>query len=228
MKKCPQCNRTYADDTLSFCLEDGALLSASYNPQEIPPTVAINALEVPTVASYGQEMPTVVAERQIPTVAFEPRVTEQIEKKGVRWYIYLLGLFISWLIYFTLHDFLYVAIGTPVFNLFGDSLKNLSDNSAVTSYLANLIYKIPFNLVFFGIIAMILGFVRSGAKWRWGLIVGFLQTYRTALYIYYFLAPAYILVEIVIYLVTIFFACICSYLGSILSRLIFKKNAGIN
>lgn len=30
MKHCPQCNRTYADESLSFCLADGALLSAPY------------------------------------------------------------------------------------------------------------------------------------------------------------------------------------------------------
>lgn len=30
MKHCPQCERTYADDTISFCLADGQLLSASY------------------------------------------------------------------------------------------------------------------------------------------------------------------------------------------------------
>lgn len=34
MKKCPTCNRTYADETLSFCLEDGALLSRAYDPDE--------------------------------------------------------------------------------------------------------------------------------------------------------------------------------------------------
>src|SRR5688500_5954205 len=32
MKKCPQCKRTYADETLAFCLADGALLSAPYDP----------------------------------------------------------------------------------------------------------------------------------------------------------------------------------------------------
>ena len=32
MKKCPTCNRTYSDETLSFCLVDGAILSASYDP----------------------------------------------------------------------------------------------------------------------------------------------------------------------------------------------------
>ena len=33
MKKCPKCNRTYADETISFCLADGALLSADYDPE---------------------------------------------------------------------------------------------------------------------------------------------------------------------------------------------------
>lgn len=34
MKQCPQCNRTYVDDSITFCLADGALLSASYSPEE--------------------------------------------------------------------------------------------------------------------------------------------------------------------------------------------------
>lgn len=33
MKKCPNCNRTYSDETITFCLADGALLSAPYDPQ---------------------------------------------------------------------------------------------------------------------------------------------------------------------------------------------------
>jgi|GEM_PF-1905054 len=33
MKECPQCNRTYADEAITFCLADGALLSAPYDPQ---------------------------------------------------------------------------------------------------------------------------------------------------------------------------------------------------
>jgi hypothetical protein len=33
MKRCPTCNRTYADETLTFCLADGSLLSASYDPE---------------------------------------------------------------------------------------------------------------------------------------------------------------------------------------------------
>lgn len=33
MKSCPTCDRTYPDDTLAFCLMDGAVLSAPYDPQ---------------------------------------------------------------------------------------------------------------------------------------------------------------------------------------------------
>jgi hypothetical protein len=37
MKRCPQCNRTFSDETLSFCIADGQLLSASYEgPETLP------------------------------------------------------------------------------------------------------------------------------------------------------------------------------------------------
>jgi hypothetical protein len=32
MKSCPTCNRTYADETLTFCLVDGSILSAPFDP----------------------------------------------------------------------------------------------------------------------------------------------------------------------------------------------------
>ena len=33
MKRCPTCNRGYADDTIVFCLEDGARLVGDYDPE---------------------------------------------------------------------------------------------------------------------------------------------------------------------------------------------------
>jgi len=33
MKRCPTCNRSYSDDTLSFCLEDGTRLAPDYDPE---------------------------------------------------------------------------------------------------------------------------------------------------------------------------------------------------
>lgn len=35
MKRCPQCNRTYWSDEYTFCLDDGALLSAPYDQQTL-------------------------------------------------------------------------------------------------------------------------------------------------------------------------------------------------
>src|SRR5882724_2388920 len=34
MKSCPNCKRTYPDDTLAFCLEDGSVLSAPYDSEQ--------------------------------------------------------------------------------------------------------------------------------------------------------------------------------------------------
>src|SRR5262245_9617192 len=51
MKRCPSCNRTYSDESISFCLADGSLLSAPYDSlgPEAPPTEVLNSprLEVP-------------------------------------------------------------------------------------------------------------------------------------------------------------------------------------
>lgn len=33
MKQCPRCNRSYTDDTLSYCLDDGTVLIRKYDPQ---------------------------------------------------------------------------------------------------------------------------------------------------------------------------------------------------
>jgi hypothetical protein len=69
MKSCPECNRTFSDETLSFCLVDGAILSAPYDPQatlvipepratEPPPT------EVLKLEETKQEIPPTVASPQ--------------------------------------------------------------------------------------------------------------------------------------------------------------------
>jgi hypothetical protein len=47
MKSCPTCNRTYADETLSFCLVDGSVLSAPYDHKTPPPNPAQRNSEPP-------------------------------------------------------------------------------------------------------------------------------------------------------------------------------------
>lgn len=46
MKICPRCQKTYTDDNLNFCLEDGSVLSAMTTPQMAPDT--IHMPQVPT------------------------------------------------------------------------------------------------------------------------------------------------------------------------------------
>lgn len=78
MKQCPRCNRTYADDTLSYCLEDGAALIKGYDPDATqispfpsssPPAPTIYAgfsppPSVPATPPAGQPVPPPPAPRR--------------------------------------------------------------------------------------------------------------------------------------------------------------------
>jgi hypothetical protein len=79
MKKCPTCNRTYSDETLSFCLEDGSLLSASFNLREEQETVVIpNNAELPPTQYFSpqkteySEIPTIVSAKETNPVFERP------------------------------------------------------------------------------------------------------------------------------------------------------------
>src|SRR5437870_2486933 len=73
MKRCPKCSRTYADDGFTFCLEDGALLSASYHPQEEPISTLQTSRPPATVALPAEESrntaPDERASAPAPTIA---------------------------------------------------------------------------------------------------------------------------------------------------------------
>jgi len=60
MKRCPQCNRTYTDDALSFCLDDGAPL-ASISP---PPAAPGGTAQYPS--------PRETSPQPQPTIAYSP------------------------------------------------------------------------------------------------------------------------------------------------------------
>lgn len=49
IKRCPSCSRTYSDQSISFCLADGALLSAPYDSprSEPPPTEILPSTRTP-------------------------------------------------------------------------------------------------------------------------------------------------------------------------------------
>jgi F5/8 type C domain len=48
MKACPTCHRTYSDESLTFCLADGSLLSAPYDPE------ATQRLHIPQTDNSAQ------------------------------------------------------------------------------------------------------------------------------------------------------------------------------
>src|SRR5215210_2098241 len=62
MKRCPQCNRTYNDDALSFCLDDGSPLVGASAPSSFEPSATIqypqsrDSTPQPTIA-YGPGPP---------------------------------------------------------------------------------------------------------------------------------------------------------------------------
>jgi hypothetical protein len=59
MKLCPQCNRTYTDDGLSFCLDDGSPLVSAGAPSSFDPSATVQ---------YPQSRETTPQ----PTIAFQP------------------------------------------------------------------------------------------------------------------------------------------------------------
>lgn len=66
MKRCPECNRKYEDDTLRFCLEDGTTLSAVTRDAEPPPTEILPSRVQPTLKSSGPTIPSYLSSEEVP------------------------------------------------------------------------------------------------------------------------------------------------------------------
>ncbi|MFN2501863.1 MAG: DUF4190 domain-containing protein [Pyrinomonadaceae bacterium] len=63
MKQCPRCRKVYDDDQLNFCLDDGELLTTSYEPapgryvDDTPPTIMMTEARVTNPANWPQNSP---------------------------------------------------------------------------------------------------------------------------------------------------------------------------
>jgi hypothetical protein len=62
MKACPTCHRTYADESLTYCLADGSLLSAPYDPE------ATQRLHLPHTDKFA-ETETLLSDHSAPQPA---------------------------------------------------------------------------------------------------------------------------------------------------------------
>lgn len=125
MKSCPTCNRTF-EDTFTFCLVDGSILSAPFDPQSTgeinrrstnpPPT---EVMPPPTYPNRDALPPTLVSPQPgyTPSPVNNPALFPQQpqffqgqygssnfpQKKASRLWIVSLVLFVLWLFGLTIH-----------------------------------------------------------------------------------------------------------------------------
>src|SRR5689334_649495 len=68
MKRCPECRRDYADDTLLYCLEDGvALVQGSVASPDEPATAILHDMPQPLDAKTVQHVHTTNETAVLPT-----------------------------------------------------------------------------------------------------------------------------------------------------------------
>ena len=234
MKKCPECSRTYSDDTLSFCLEDGSLLSAPYNAEETQsPTVAINAPEIPTVeanqippAVAMPEIPPTVAAHQIPptvaageiptVVADKPRETLARDKK-ISWYIYLAGFLIALVYNFAMTVVISQIAGDAIFHFIDDVVN--PDRNTMRVHITQALSGAVVVFIVFGSLGIMLGYKWHRAKWKWGVITALAEVPLAPLIFYAHpgIEPPLVFTiagSIFLILVTIAIGSAASYLGS--------------
>lgn len=85
MKICPVCRKTYSDDNLNFCLEDGTLLTQSQG-QPLPETVLINQPR-PTDPNRPQGM-----QQAAPTGWNPPQQYPAPQKKSSKTWLWVVGI----------------------------------------------------------------------------------------------------------------------------------------
>ena len=91
MKNCPTCNRTYEDDTLVFCLDDGVRLSAPYAPGATLRGPAARDTDPPKTAILPPELTP--ANQMPPPLAYPQGAppSQLSEKRGGKHWIILSG-----------------------------------------------------------------------------------------------------------------------------------------
>jgi hypothetical protein len=81
MKDCPTCKRGYADETLTFCLVDGSILSAPYDPHA---TLHLPAPRSTDPAHIQPTLPSTIRSPQAPPLYLEQQPLQLKEKQGIK------------------------------------------------------------------------------------------------------------------------------------------------
>src|SRR2546422_6192027 len=113
MKRCPTCKRTFDDDTLSFCLDDGTPLVAATRPDSeetlVLPSSSDRGARIPDTQPYNQPSgrSTLASEPRQPTMP-EQYITPSPQRRVWPW---LLGIAVVLLLGFGV--IVAVAFGVP-------------------------------------------------------------------------------------------------------------------
>lgn len=130
MKSCPACNRTYADETLTFCLEDGSILSAPYDPDETRQIFRPSDTDsILTRVSYNKARSTNPNQPPLPTIQ-SPRIPSaylenvQYQKKskaGNKLWLAVAGILVC-----------IAAVSLVAFMVWSNAVKMPANNNVIT------------------------------------------------------------------------------------------------
>src|SRR2546428_14093407 len=87
MKRCPNCKRTFADDTLSFCLDDGTPLVAAVRPDSeetlVLPASSDRGARIPDTQPYNQSTGRSTLAGDLPRRVMAPQyLSVRLQRKG--------------------------------------------------------------------------------------------------------------------------------------------------
>jgi hypothetical protein len=91
MKVCPRCQKTYSDDNLNFCLEDGSVLNQMTSAPQFPPTQAMNEPR-PTAPPQGMAAPSGQPGWNVPPQGQQYAMPGKKSSKTWVWVLLILGV----------------------------------------------------------------------------------------------------------------------------------------
>lgn len=131
MKRCPQCNRTYTDDALSFCLDDGSPLQTASAPPAYDPSATVqyppqrNTTPQPTIAYNPNQAPPAMPP-PMPPPAWGPMPPPQARKRSAWPWIIGIGVIL-----------MLMGIGVVILFIAIASVTNDNNNNRVANTNAN-------------------------------------------------------------------------------------------